>query len=537
MNSYESDAFVSHASEDKQSFVTPLVEELLKYGLKVWFDKFTLKVGDSLRRQIEAGLATCRFGIVILSRSFFSKSWPQSELDGLFAREMEGPTVILPVWHEITKQDLLKVAPMLADKKAANSKNGIAAVAKELVQVIRPEALELDISRADAQRVNARLLEQLRDKNPGLDFRVSVGPTVEPANPLSGSTLPKGGIGSVFHSGMQVDILAENIEEYRNNPVKFSIRFKDKGIAKIKDLMRTGRPQEFTGDEFSNVKTNLQLFTPGDGHVVGQKLVLASSKLGTKTVPVRVTFTGESDTVQYPYLQMSGERGGTDEISVVVGGQNVPFLLRVIWPLDDANDSSFEIEPQIIGAEIRALQKYARTIRAMHKGCVIEIWNLETDSLFASGNCKLETPTENQEFWFRMIEDVAKVADYFGLTVQWPATVSEQDGELLAYLKCFIDGSPIGKGGNFTSTLKKTQENSSVFEGLSPAMHCYLKKEDPIILFGTPIKDRALFLFIEQARIVDFDAVRDRFKRAAPGEEVEIRYRTDSDIFVKVMDL
>lgn len=534
-SSYKSDAFVSHASEDKKSFVTPLVEELQKYGLKIWFDKFTLKVGDSLRKAIEDGLATSRFGIVILSPSFFAKNWPQSELNGLFAREMEGQKVILPVWHQITKQDLLQRAPMLVDKKAANSKDGIAAVAKDLVQVIRPEALEFDVSRMDAQRVNARLLEQLREKNPALDFKVSFGSTPFPGKLPSTPPFP-GVVASASHSGMQIDVMARNREKYLGNPIKFSIRFKDKGVTKFLEFIRTGKAQEFAGDEFTNVRTNLELFAPMDADAAGKKLLLAPSMQAAKTVPVRVTFTGTSNTAQFPYMQMRGERGGTDEVALLVGGRNLPFVLRLILRSGASSEPDFEITPQITGAEVHALQKYTRAIRAMREGGSIEIVNLETDSLIFSGNSKLEAPTEKQDCWFRMVDDVATVADYFGLTVNWPATISERDAELLLFLKCFINGTPIGKGASFTSILKKTQDNARLFEALPPSGPVWLQKEDPIVFFGTPITDRALFLFVEQVRIVDLDEVRDRFANAAVGEDIEIRYKTDSELLARVWD-
>ena len=54
--------------------------------MSVWFDELTLKVGDSLRRSIDRGLASSRFGIVVISPHFLSKEWPQKELDGLTAR-------------------------------------------------------------------------------------------------------------------------------------------------------------------------------------------------------------------------------------------------------------------------------------------------------------------------------------------------------------------------------------------------------------------------------------------------------------------
>jgi len=96
------DVFISHASEDKDVIARPIAEELLRRGRSVWFDEFELTLGDSLRRSIDRGLAESRFGLVILSPSFFAKQWPQRELDGLTTREIAGSTkVILPVWHEV----------------------------------------------------------------------------------------------------------------------------------------------------------------------------------------------------------------------------------------------------------------------------------------------------------------------------------------------------------------------------------------------------------------------------------------------------
>lgn len=130
------DVFVSHASEDKEDFARALAEKLRARGLKVWFDEFTLTVGDSLRRSIDRGLARSRFGIVVISPAFLRKEWPQKELDGLVAREVEGVKVILPVWHGITMEDIRRYSPMLADRVAAQSSKGVEHVVEELMQAI-----------------------------------------------------------------------------------------------------------------------------------------------------------------------------------------------------------------------------------------------------------------------------------------------------------------------------------------------------------------------------------------------------------------
>lgn len=115
------DVFISHASEDKDSFVRPFAEKLIAAGVTPFYDEMTLGWGDSLRRRIEEGLARSRFGVVVLSKNFFAKEWPQRELDGLVQLEMQGHSRILPIWHEISKDEVTRFSPMLADKLALNT--------------------------------------------------------------------------------------------------------------------------------------------------------------------------------------------------------------------------------------------------------------------------------------------------------------------------------------------------------------------------------------------------------------------------------
>src|SRR5918999_697051 len=112
------DVFISHATEDKDEVVRPLANALVGEGLRVWYDEFEIRLGDSLRRKIDAGLAKSRFGVVVLSHAFFAKNWPQYELDGLVTREMTGEQIILPLWHNISKDEIIAHSPSLADKVA-----------------------------------------------------------------------------------------------------------------------------------------------------------------------------------------------------------------------------------------------------------------------------------------------------------------------------------------------------------------------------------------------------------------------------------
>jgi len=137
-NVYYWDVFISHASEDKETVAIPLAETLAERGLRVWIDKQQLAIGDSLRRKIDEGLSKSRFGVVILSKGFFAKEWAKKELDALVSREDGRAKVILPVWHEVSKEDVAFFSPMLADKYAVSTSDGLGEVVERIVREVRP---------------------------------------------------------------------------------------------------------------------------------------------------------------------------------------------------------------------------------------------------------------------------------------------------------------------------------------------------------------------------------------------------------------
>ncbi|MCW3467886.1 toll/interleukin-1 receptor domain-containing protein [Chitinophaga nivalis] len=145
------DVFICHASEDKESFVRPLAHELKAKKVKVWYDEFSIAIGDSLCSKIDYGLSQCRFCIVVLSANFFQKPWAKRELQGITFREMlEDANIILPIWLDIDVTDVAKHSLPLADKFAISASNGVEKVAQQLFEKIRyHEHLPLDIARKE----------------------------------------------------------------------------------------------------------------------------------------------------------------------------------------------------------------------------------------------------------------------------------------------------------------------------------------------------------------------------------------------------
>jgi TIR domain len=161
------DLFISHASEDKNDFVRPLARTLTKFGVSVWYDEFTLSIGDSLSKSIDNGLIESSFGLVILSPDFLKKGWPEYELRALISKEVGTKKVILPIWHKLKKEDLLSYSPYLADKFAIRSDElNIVQLSVEIINVIRPDLFEKIQRRAaylnlkgKTKRINAKKLK------------------------------------------------------------------------------------------------------------------------------------------------------------------------------------------------------------------------------------------------------------------------------------------------------------------------------------------------------------------------------------------
>lgn len=108
------DVFISHASEDKTDFVQPLVEALQDADIRVWYDAFDMQWGKGLREQIDNGIKRSKYAILVLSKNFFAKIWPKRELDGILAKEEITGATPLPIWYNISYEEVYESSPMLS---------------------------------------------------------------------------------------------------------------------------------------------------------------------------------------------------------------------------------------------------------------------------------------------------------------------------------------------------------------------------------------------------------------------------------------
>jgi hypothetical protein len=115
------DVFISHASEDKP-YVEPLAKAFMAAEIRVWYDQTSIGWGDDIRASIDKGLLNCDYGVVVFSKAFLGKKkWTEYEVSALFGLETVDRKRILPIWHEVTYEDVLKYSPALAQRRAKSS--------------------------------------------------------------------------------------------------------------------------------------------------------------------------------------------------------------------------------------------------------------------------------------------------------------------------------------------------------------------------------------------------------------------------------
>lgn len=125
-------AFISYSSQDSK-FAERLATDLKKRELGVWFDRWEIRVGDSLTEKIGRGIRENDYLIVVLSPHSVASEWVRKELSEAMQREIkEKRVVVLPV--------LLKSCELpafLPDKKYADFRRSYEEGLAELVRGIK----------------------------------------------------------------------------------------------------------------------------------------------------------------------------------------------------------------------------------------------------------------------------------------------------------------------------------------------------------------------------------------------------------------
>nr|MDZ8063815.1 toll/interleukin-1 receptor domain-containing protein [Nostoc sp. EkiNYC01] len=127
------DLFISHASEDKEALVRPLLRALVDEGAwSFWLDEIAIQPSESIRASIDLGIQQSRYVLIVLSKPYFKKHWTGLEFNTAFHLKRK----LFPIWHGVNAAEVKRFSSMIADIKGLPSSDGVEQVARSIAQVL-----------------------------------------------------------------------------------------------------------------------------------------------------------------------------------------------------------------------------------------------------------------------------------------------------------------------------------------------------------------------------------------------------------------
>jgi hypothetical protein len=388
------------------------------------------------------------------------KNWPRKELNGLFSRHVNEHSVILPVWHGVTKDDILSYSPLLSDLFAANSSEDLCAVAQSLVQVIRPEAFQLETSRQDGRNAAARIREHVKNAHPELDCRIIFGPQESDPLRMDGASTSSDVVFSRIQEATRIEVFAPDRAAYESNPISFKLRMKKEAWEKFQVAQQKGTVVEFGPEdelEFTSEFLSSLGTQPGVSSSGVQKLVVSPSpEAMSRRRRFKLTFSRGDDEVEFSYVEFEMIQPGQQEIEIRSTGPSLPLELTLVLN-HHAGHSSMEVGYSYAGHEIRKVYKAHRAIQLFMKGGALEILDLESDQKLPKleGARQTSPSDEVEAYWCKFIEAANEVVVALNEQLIWPERQTREDG---VHLQLLVEVVRTGKvsvlGSTLTATLK-----------------------------------------------------------------------------------
>ncbi|HBH26514.1 MAG TPA: hypothetical protein DDX54_03835 [Rhodospirillaceae bacterium] len=112
--------FICHDAKDKDIFVKDLVLQLSRKMCPVWYDEFSIRPGDDIRKKIDEGIKKSKKCVIIISKNLIDNTrWADREVGCILEKEMkERKTVIIPVWLNVSHNEVYDYDAFLSGKRA-----------------------------------------------------------------------------------------------------------------------------------------------------------------------------------------------------------------------------------------------------------------------------------------------------------------------------------------------------------------------------------------------------------------------------------
>lgn len=129
--------FLSHTSIDKP-FVEKLAKDLNNLGINVWYDKYQIKVGESILWKIDEGIRESEYLGIVISQEAMKSEWVKTEITAAWQKQVEQKgNFVLPIYYRECEIPLFLQGIKYADFRS-DYKHGL----EDLVNVFGIKSIE-----------------------------------------------------------------------------------------------------------------------------------------------------------------------------------------------------------------------------------------------------------------------------------------------------------------------------------------------------------------------------------------------------------
>lgn len=388
------------------------------------------------------------------------------------------------------------------------------------------KSLQLDeLSAETTDEVIARLEEADARFNYQLVYGPNVGAQIASHGPLSPLHL-----GSVVDERKRIDIFARDLDALKIDPPTFKVQLKQSAAAKVLESIRTGRPSTLNPDEVLGFRSTFDFLLPAE-NARGWKIALfPSSKLQDRRLKLRFSFSADSESVEYGYVEFAILRGGTEEMEIESVSSNLAFVVNLILPFTRGKAAQFRLTRKFEGSELRAVEKALRLLSCLSHDARVHIHDLESDRPIGIIEAKANA-IENFASLHAFIKDAVIIAEHFGINLFIPKQIGEKDFEAVAFFKCLIEGSPLPietfsaelvKGP--TQSSDRTLQDAKFLEVLATMPNM---RAAPCV-FGISILTGPIAFLASRAQIQEPEVFWKRYLEATAGQSLPIKIAAET---------
>lgn len=375
-----------------------------------------------------------------------------------------------------------------------------------------------------AEEHSAELIARFEEADARFNYGISYVPNVGAEIAENAPTHPLH-VASVFQPGKRIDVFARDPQAIRLDPPRLNFQVKGTGIGKVQEFFRTGRRQELTVEEVSNVHSSFDFLLSGHNLSPAGLVLDTSNQVRNRILPFRVKFSNGDRAITYELIRFQVVSAGTEQAQIR-SVSLLPFTLFLTLPMVLGKEGEFNVTENFENCEIRRLAKAVTALSLLNEGGQIQLFAPEIEKEIGTLSITMNT-TEPRKNFERIILDAARVSEIYKAELRLPARITQEDLLALTLLLAVAEGHPLPVDA-FTTMLVKSPEHEQAVEAkIKGKLQILATVEtlDPApVVFRTAINTGPLTIWASGATVDDLSGFLDRYRAANYGDSLPLRF-------------